>query len=43
MSQLSDTDFTTAITKFQLLQTSLQATLETAAKTLQLSLIDFIA
>ncbi|HET6249575.1 MAG TPA: flagellar hook-associated protein FlgL [Tepidisphaeraceae bacterium] len=42
MSQLSDTDFTAAITKFQTLQTSLQATLETAAKTLNLSLLDFL-
>jgi flagellin-like hook-associated protein FlgL len=43
MSQLSNTDFTAAITKFQTLQTSLQATLETAAKTLNLSLIDFLS
>jgi flagellar hook-associated protein 3 FlgL len=42
MSQLSDTDFATAISKFQTLQTSLQATLETAARTLQLSLVDFL-
>jgi flagellar hook-associated protein 3 len=42
MSQLSNTDFTAAITKFQTLQTSLQATLETAAKTLNLSLINFL-
>ena len=42
MSQLSNTDFTAAITKFQTLQTSLQATLQTAAKTLNLSLLDFL-
>jgi flagellin-like hook-associated protein FlgL len=42
MSQLSDTDFTAAITKFQTLQTSLQATLQTAAKTLNLSLLNFL-
>lgn len=43
MSQLSDTDFTAAITQFQTLQTSLQATLETSAKTLHLSLMDFLS
>ena len=42
MSQLSDTDFTAAITKFQTLQTSLQATLEVSAKTLNESLLDFL-
>ena len=42
MSQLSDTDFTAAITKFQTLQTSLQATLQTAAKTLNESLLNFL-
>ena len=42
MSQLSDTDFTAAITKFQTLQTSLQATLQASAKTLNLSLLSFL-
>lgn len=42
MSQLSDTDFTTAITRFQTLQTSLQATLEASAKTLNESLLNFL-
>ena len=42
MSQLSDTDFTQAITRFQTLQTALQATLETTAKTLNLSLINYL-
>jgi flagellar hook-associated protein 3 FlgL len=43
MSQLSDTDFASAITTFQQLQTSLQATLETTARTLNLSLIDYLS
>ncbi len=42
MSQLSDTDFTAAITRFQLLQTSLQATLQVSAKTLNESLLNFL-
>ncbi|HZL34290.1 MAG TPA: flagellar hook-associated protein FlgL [Tepidisphaeraceae bacterium] len=42
MSQLSDTDFTAAITQFQALQTSLQATLQVSAKTLNESLMDFL-
>ena len=42
LSQLKDTDFPTAIEKFSTLQTSLQATLETTAKSLQLSLLDFL-
>ncbi len=43
LSSLQDTDFTTAITKFQTLQTALQATLQSAGKTLHLSLMDFLA
>ncbi|HWE04356.1 MAG TPA: hypothetical protein VG326_18270 [Tepidisphaeraceae bacterium] len=42
MSQLSDTDFTAAITQFQTLQTALQATLETSARTLNESLLNFL-
>jgi len=41
MSQLSDTDFTAAITHFQTLQTALQATLASSAKTLNESLLNF--
>ena len=43
LSQLKDTDFPSAIEKFTTLQTSLQATLQTTAKSLQLSLLDFLA
>jgi flagellar hook-associated protein 2 len=42
LSSLQDTDFTKAITQFQSLQTALQATLETASRTLQLSLMNFL-
>ncbi len=42
LSTLQDTDFTTAVTDFQTLQTALQATLQTAAKTLQLNLMNFL-
>lgn len=42
LSQLQDTDYTTAITQFQTLQTSLQAGLQTAAKALNLSLLNFL-
>ena len=42
LSQLEDTDFTDAIVKFQTLQTSLQATLQSASKTLNLSLMDYL-
>ncbi len=42
LSQIEDTDFTEAITKFQLLQTSLQASLQTTGQVLNLSLIDFL-
>jgi flagellin-like hook-associated protein FlgL len=43
LSQLQDVDMTQAITQFQTLQTALQAGLQTAANTLQISLLDFIA
>jgi flagellar hook-associated protein 3 FlgL len=42
LSEVQDTDFTTAIAKFQALQTSLQAAMQAGAKTLNLSLMDFI-
>lgn len=43
ISQLRDTDFAATITKFTTLQTALQATLQTAAKTMSLSLLNFLA
>jgi flagellin-like hook-associated protein FlgL len=42
LSSLSDTDFTKTIAEFQTLQTALQATMQTSAKVLNLSLMDFI-
>ena len=42
LSSLEDTDFTDAIVRFQTLQTSLQATMQSASKTLNLSLMDFL-
>ena len=42
LSNLQDTDYTTAITRFQSLQTSLQANYQLAAKVLHLSLLDFL-
>jgi flagellin-like hook-associated protein FlgL len=42
LSNLQDTDFTEAISRFQTLQTALQASLESAGKTLNLSLMDFL-
>jgi len=42
LSPLEDTDFTAAISQFQLLQTALQANLQTTAKVLSLSLMDFL-
>lgn len=42
LSDLQDTDFTTAITKFQTLQTALQANYSIAAKTMNLSLLNFL-
>jgi flagellin-like hook-associated protein FlgL len=43
LSELEDVDFTEAITRFQTLQTALQATLQSAGVTLNLSLLDFLA
>jgi flagellar hook-associated protein 3 FlgL len=43
ISQLQDVDYTTAITQFQTLQTSLQAALETAAQSQNMSLAQFLA
>jgi flagellar hook-associated protein 3 FlgL len=42
LSSLQDTDFPDAIARFQTLQTALQATLQTAGQTLNLSLLDFL-
>jgi flagellin-like hook-associated protein FlgL len=42
LSSLQDTDFTDAITRFQTLQTALQATLQSSSKILNLSLMDFL-
>jgi flagellar hook-associated protein 3 len=43
LSSLQDTDFTEAISKFQTLQTSLQATLQSSAQILNMSLLDFLS
>ena len=42
LSTLSDTDFTEAISRFQTLQTALQASMQTTARVLELSLLDFL-
>lgn len=42
LSQLEDTDFTDAVSRFQTLQTALQASLQTSARILDLSLLDFL-
>lgn len=42
LSQIEDTDFTKAISDFSLLQTSLQASLQTTGQVLSLSLMDFL-
>jgi flagellar hook-associated protein 3 FlgL len=42
LSQLKDVDMAQAISQFQTLQTSLQASLQTTARSLQLSLLNFI-
>lgn len=42
LSNLQDTDFTDAISRFQTLQTALQASLQTTASMLNLSLLDFL-
>jgi flagellar hook-associated protein 3 FlgL len=43
LSTLQDTDFTTAVTQFQQLQNALEASLETAAHSLNLNLMDFLS
>ncbi len=42
MSQFQDVDYPTAITRFQTLQTSLQASLQVTGKTLSLSLLNYL-
>jgi flagellar hook-associated protein 3 FlgL len=42
LSSLEDVDFTEAIARFQTLQTALQASLQTSARMLDLSLMDFL-
>ena len=42
LSSVQDTNFASAISKFQLLQTSLQAALETTAQSNQYSLLDYL-
>ena len=42
LSELKDVDFTEAISRFQTLQTALQASMQTTAKTLNLSLLDYL-
>ena len=39
---LEDTDFNAAITRFQTLQTALQANLQTTSRLLDLTLLDFL-
>jgi len=43
MSTFADVDYATAVTKYQTLQTGLQASLQVTAKTLNLSLLNYIA
>jgi flagellin-like hook-associated protein FlgL len=43
LSSLEDTDFTEAIARFQTLQNSLQATMQTTGQILNLSLLDFLS
>ncbi|QOV91521.1 flagellar hook-associated protein FlgL [Humisphaera borealis] len=42
LSELQDTDFTSAIAKFETLQTSLQAAMQAGGRSLSLSLMDFL-
>ena len=42
LSQLQDTDFAQAATQYSMLQTSLQATMQTTSTMLSLSLMDFL-
>jgi len=43
LSNVQDVDYTEAITRFQTLQTALQASLQVAGKTLNMSLMDFLS
>lgn len=43
LSELADTNFTEAIARFQTLQTALQAALQSSSRTMNLSLLDFLA
>lgn len=43
LSEVRDTDFTSAISRFQALQTSLQAAMQAGAKSMNLSLMDFLS
>ncbi|MCS7034689.1 MAG: flagellin, partial [Phycisphaerae bacterium] len=43
LAEIEDVDFTEAVTRLQSLQTALQATLQSAGLTLNLSLLDFLA
>jgi flagellar hook-associated protein 3 FlgL len=43
LSSIEDTDYTSAIAKFQTLQTALQANLATAGRVMNLSLLDFLS
>jgi len=42
LSSIEDVDFVEAITRFQTLQTALQASLQTSAQVLNTSLLDFL-
>lgn len=42
LSSLEDTDFTEAVARFQTLQTALQASLQTSARIMDMSLLDFL-
>jgi flagellar hook-associated protein 3 FlgL len=42
LSQFQDVDYTTAVTTYQTLQTSLQASLEVTSKTLGMSLLNYL-
>jgi flagellar hook-associated protein 3 FlgL len=43
LSNFQDVDYTTAVTQYQTLQTGLQASLEVSAKSLSMSLLDYIS
>ena len=43
LSQVKDLDYTEAVTKFQMAQTTLQANLMTGSKLMQLSLLDYLS